>query len=340
MLINGARSSKRKLPYGVPQGSVLGPILFTLYTIPLGEIARKHNLQFHLFADDTQLYIIFKPRDSASVKLSIVTIESCIAEIRAWMLINWLKLNGDKTELLVITSDRLKHLRSIQSISVEGNNIQAADKVRNLGAIFDRTLSVESFINSTCKSVWYILRNISRVRNSLTHDSCATIIQAYVMSRLDYCNVLLHGAPKYQLERLQKVQNYAARVIAKAPKYCHVTPILAALHWLPVRQRVEYKIALYVYKALHGLAPSYLSDMLVLYKPARRLRITQPNLLVVPSAKLVTYGERAFAVAGPTVWNNLPPEVRVIAYPPTDVTKSVVTFKKLLKTHLFRVAYA
>ena len=273
-----------------------------VYTIPLGEIARKHNLQFHLFADDTQLYIIFKPLDSASINLSTVTIELCIAEIRAWMLINWLKLNGEKTELLVITSDKLKHLRPLQSISVEGNNIQAADKVRNLGVIFDRTLSAEAFINSICKSVWYILRNISRVRNSLTYDACATIIQAHVISRLDYCNVLLHGAPKYQLDRLQKVQNYAARVIARVPKYCHITPYRAALHWLPIMQRVEYKLVLYVYKALHGLAPSYLSDMLVLYTPAsgRRRAAHRPNLLVVPPSNGARYGDRAFAVAGPT----------------------------------------
>ena len=289
--------------------------------------------------------------DGASVKISTETIELCIAEIRAWMLLNWLKLNGDKTELLVITASSLKHLRPIPSISVEGNNIQAADKVRNLGATFDRTLSAEAFINTTCKSVWYILRNISRVRNSLTYDTCNTIMQSYVMSRLDYCNALLYGAPKYQLDRLQKVQNYAARVIARVPKYCritkkhiNITPTLAALHWLPIKQRVQYKIALYVYKGLHGLAPSYISDMLVLYSSTgtSRQRKAQQTVhsLVVPRARLDTYGQRAFAVAGPKVWNNLPRDLRIIEHPPTDVTKSVVRFKILLKTHLFRVAYA
>ena len=125
------------------------------------------------------------------------------------------------------------------------------DKVRNLGAIFDRTLSSESFINATCKSLWYSLRNISRVRNSLIYDTCAIVIKSYVISKLDYCNALLHGAKQYQLDRLQKLQNYAARVIAKVTKYCHITPIRASLHWLPIKQRVQYKIALYVYKALH-----------------------------------------------------------------------------------------
>ena len=160
------------------------------------------------------------------------------------------------------------------------------------------------------------------------------------MSRLDYCNALLYGAPKNQLGRLQKIQNYAARVIAKIPKYCHITPVLAALHWLPISQRVVYKIALYVYKALHGLAPSYLSDMLILYTPGRRLRSENQHLLVVPAVKLANYGYRSFAVGGPTVWNNLPPDVRIIEKPPIDAIKSVVKFKKLLKTHLFREEYA
>ena len=355
-MINGVRSNKRGLPYGVPQGSVLGPILFTLYTIPLGDIARKYNLLFHLFADDTQLYIVFKPRDSTSASAAKDLVERCIAEIRSWMHINWLKLNGDKTEFLLITAKSLKHLSPIPSLNVEGDHILPADKVRNLGAIFDRTLNTEAFINATCKSLWYSLRNISRVRNSLTHDTCATVIQAYVISKLDYCNALLYGAPKYQLKRLQSLQNYAARVIAKVPKYSHITPIRASLHWLPIQQRVEFKLALYVYKALHGICPEYISDMVVRYIPSRQLRSADQDLIQVPPGKYNTYGQRSFAVAAPTVWNKLPPEVRSIISPecPPDSCKncssnvtcktrskrSVNIFKRHLKTHLFRVSYA
>ena len=167
---------------------------------------------------------------------------------------------------------------------------------------------------------------------------------------------LLHGAPQYQLNRLQKLQNYAARVISRTPKYCHITPIRASLHWLPIRERLEYKLALYVYKALHGLCPDYISEMVVPYVPSRQLRSAEQDLVQVPSGKFNKYGQRAFAVAAPTLWNNLPPHVRSIKSSKcpsntckkchTDGTcktraiRSVNIFKRHLKTHLFRVAYA
>ena len=123
------------------------------------------------------------------------------------------------------------------------------------------------------------------------------------------------------------VENCAARVIVRAPRRCHITPVLSELHWLPVRQRVEYKVLLLTYKAKHGLAPSYLSDMLVPYVPGRPLRSAESDLLVVPVTKLKTYGGRAFSTAAPSLWNKLPSNVKAAC--------SVDIFKKLLKTHLF-----
>ena len=143
--------------------------------------------------------------------------------------------------------------------------------------------------SATCKSVWHILRNISRVRNSLTYETCATTVQSYVMSRLDFCNALLYGAHDYQLERLQKVQNYAARVIARVPryvlvdgvrKYQHITPTLAALHWLPIKQRVQYKTALHVrgYMALHQVTSLTCWCLAYLWLPVTGARTSRPYL--------------------------------------------------------------
>ena len=329
--IDGCRSQPRDLRFGVPQGSVLGPILFTLYTTPLGNIARKYGLNFHLYADDTQLYITFRPTDPDSLKCSLSVIRQCIDEIRVWMFDNLLKLNGDKTEILFVTTGKYKHHSFVDSINIDGANIKPSDKVRNLGAIFDRTLNPEAFINTTCKSLWYLLRNISRVRRSLTTDSVKTLVQAYVTSRMDYCNCLLYGAPEVHLSRLQKIQNYAARVVMLVPKRNHITPVLAKLHWLPVNRRIEFKILVYVYKALHGLAPEYLADLLHLYTPTRSLRSASHQLLEMPSFRLNTFGGRAFTAAAPYLWNALPAGIKS--------SESLDIFKNRLKTHLYQQAF-
>ena len=329
--INGIKSTPRDLPYGVPQGSVLGPILFTLYTSPLGSIAKKFGLCFHLYADDTQLYITFKPSSKQSIEQSVNIIQTCIVEIKQWMTNNMLKLNGDKTEILVITGPRYKNKTLINNITIDSDSVSPSTKVRNLGVIFDQTLSAESFINATCRSAWYNLRNINRVRKSLTMDSAKILVQAYITSRLDYCNSLLYGAPSTHLNRLQKIQNYAARITTLTPKRSHISPVLAQLHWLPVRQRIEYKILLYTYKALNELAPIYLTDLIECYIPPRTLRSADQNLLRVPATRLKNYGMRAFATAAPALWNTLPVNIKGAG--------SIGIFKKRLKTHLFKEAF-
>ena len=183
--------------------------------------------------------------------------------------------------------------------------IYPKENIRNLGAIFNNTLDMESLVNTKCKTARHSLRNISRVRRSLTTEATTTLIQAYVSSRLDYCNSLLQGSPAYLVKRIQKVQNYAARVIRQVPKHDHITPILRDLHWLPVMQRIEFKTLLYVFKALNGQAPSYITDLLTPYVPSRNLRSSQKNWLREPSYQLSSYGGRTFMAAAPRLWNIL-----------------------------------
>ena len=141
-----------------------------------------------------------------------------------------------------------------------------------------------------------------------------------------------NGLPKYLLARLQAVQNAAARVVTLTPKFDHITLILINLHWLPVEFRITFKVLLLVYKALHGLAPSYISDLLNFKTYSRSLRSSRKEYLAVPRSRLKTYGDRAFSIAGPKLWNNLPLEIRKCA--------SVATFKQSLKTFLFKLAYS
>ena len=330
VVVDGIRSDETVLTCNVPQGSVLGPKFFLDYESPLGEIIRSHGLNAHFYADDTQIYIAFKPKEGTDDALS--KLHQCMSAIRNWMATNFLKLNDDKSECLLLgTAKNLKNV-SIGSVKVGNSEIERSDSVRNIGAIFDTHLKMDQQISQTCKSAWHRLYQIGKIRPYLSVEETRSVIHAYVTSKLDQNNSLLLGIPDTQISRMQKVQNAAAKIVYRKKKYDHVTPLLKELHWLPIKQRISFKVLLLVYKALHNSAPSYLTNTLKLYHPKANLRSTMDTLtLVIPRTKLKTYGDRAFSVGGPLLWNDLPHTIRD--------SKTTDNFKRLLKTHLFRIAY-
>ena len=168
----------RNLSFGVPQGSVLGPILFTMYTTLLGAIARKYQLYFHLYADDTQLYMAFKPNNAESLPQIISNIQNCVIDIKSWMTANMFQLNMDKTEVLVLMNISLGNPITMNKIKINSIDISTASSVRHFGAIFDSALSSEAVVNSICKSAWLNLFNTSRSRSHLTTDAAKILIQA------------------------------------------------------------------------------------------------------------------------------------------------------------------
>lgn len=185
---------------------------------------------------------------------------------------------------------------------------------------------MDQHISKICSTAHQQLYSIGKIRSYLTKSSTEKLVHALITSRIDYCNSLLYGLPASKLNRLQRVQNTAARLITKTRKRDHITPTLFKLHWLPIPERIEFKILLLVFKSKNGLAPDYLSELLIPYQPARALRSANQDLLTVPSYKS-QYNRHSFSVVGPTLWNDLPHYIKD--------TSSINIFKSRLKTYLF-----
>ena len=239
---------------------------------------------------------------------------------------NYINLNSSKTEFLHISS-RFRETEPINSLNINGELVHASQSCRNLGVIFDSQLTFENFITRKCRAASYALYKIGKIRHYLDRHTTEKLVHAFVLCHIDFCNSLIFGLPQQQTRKLQVLQNAAARLVTRTRKYDSITPVLRNLHWLPVHNRILFKLLVFAFECFHRVAPEYLSDLLFSYKPTRSLRSSTQNLFVVPSMMTKSYGERSFVYAAPVLWNALPNNLRNI----TDLDK----FKATLKKHLF-----
>ena len=333
VIIDGVMSVPKPLTTGLTQGSRIGPFAFPAYSSPLFRIARKHGVEMHMYADDTQLYLKFKPH---KYNWAILKMEECLSEIRLWMSENLLKLNDKKTEFMVIgKSNPLSKLPSDKSITIGQELIFPTSTARNIGAVLYIHLDIPAQVRSVCKASYIQLPYISRIRKYLTYEATSTLINALVTSNLDYNNsILFHvfGLPGYVLKPLQMVQHCAARLITHTRKYDRITPVLMEQHWLSVEARIHYKIAVLVFKSLNQSAPKYLQEIVTPYKsPRDGLQLENNNTIKKRKRGQRWCGDQSFAFAAGHIWNSLPLDLRKC--------EKFDTFEKGLKTHLFKIVY-
>ena len=337
--INGKYSAQKTMDFSVPQGSTQGAYLFICYASTLNEIVPK-SLTLNGFADDHSIRKSFRPtapiNNSSSAHSeeddTITIMQNSMLDIKSWMDAVKLKLNETKTEFIYFGGKQQLAKTRRNTININGETIQCTNKIKYLGGHLDSSLTLKDHIIAKSKAATINIIKIRNIRKYLNQDICHKLVISLVLSHLDYSNSLLSGLPDSSINILQKVQNSEARlVLGRNAKYSS-TENTKQLHWLPIKQYIDYKVLTLVHKCLHQKAPNYLQDLLN-KKVAKRqgLRSEEQVLLEVPCTKNKTFASHSFSVYAPTKWNKLPNTIRN--------EHNFDKFKKMLKTHLFNQAY-
>ena len=321
VMINSHVSLPHSFLYGVPQGSILGPRLYSLYVSPISNIIDSYGLSHHIYADDTCLYFSFPPAD---VAISIEILDACIYHLCDWFNSNFLKVNCNKTNLIAFNSFSVD---SAIRINVSGVNVYPSSSVHYLGVTLDHSLSFEPHVLEICRSSFAFLRSLYRIRSYLPYAAVLSLVNVFIFSRLDYCNSILSFCNNRTIGRLQRVQNCLVRLVKFLPRRSPTSSAIRDIGWLRVDGRIFYKICCLAHKCIYGSAPFYICNLISSSPSVTSisLRSNSSLILYTPITRFATV-RRAFYYNAPRLWNSLPASLRC--------ERRYNVFKRRLKVHI------
>ena len=319
--IRDVKSTPIQLKYGVPQGSLLGPLFYNIYTKPIEAIVHRHGLNIQSYADDNQIYFTFFNDQKVTVE---TVLEECLAEIKLWMAKNFLKLNSEKTKVKIF-----RHKKSLVPNTSPIGDI-SLQPVRILGVNFTDNLNFSDFINKKVKTCNFHLRNLYNIRSSLSLPNRILLVTNVILSTVDYCNILLLGATDRDIRPLKLVINKSLRFIFNVDFREHITPYYKKAHFLPLKSRILFKACSMSYKIYHGKAPSYFEKDFQKFIPKGTMMLREGS----GRDKFMFSTTGGYDNAGRLStlmikeWNNLPLDIRK--------SSSLDIFKVRLKTFFFK----
>lgn len=325
--INNDCSDLFPVSQGVPQGSVLGPVLFSIYTTPLAKLIADINS--HFFADDTQMWESFDPTSPESKIEAINHLNATLEKVYKWTSAHNLKLNPDKTVVLLLNTSNIP--TDNVTIRLNDINIESQSECTDLGVLLDDRFKLRKHISKVCKTGYFWLHQLRLISKYITPANLKSAVHAFVITRIDFTNALYVNMPKKDIHRLQRLQNAAARFLENIKWTDSISRALMRLHWLPVDMRIKFKICVLVHKAIHMNTPAYINTILDVTSTGKITRASHQFFLRVPIPNTRRTGDRAFRYAAPIIWNHLPSEIRA--------SENLHAFKNQLKTYLFNQAF-
>ena len=316
-------SGLENIVYGVPQGSILGPALFGIYINDLPTI--PHFTSLELYVDDSKLYLSFPVRD---VNTIVQQINEDLSLIASWCCHNHLLINPDKTKLLVMGTRQMLQKLPDFHITLLGKEIAPCASALDLGVQVDATLGYNELVTNITSTCTDSLCQINRIKHLLDSRTLENVITSLVFSKLYFCSTVWANTSKTNVRKLQKIRNFAARILTGTRKYEHITPVLNDLRWLSVPAMLAFYDAILTFKCLRGLAPKYLSSSFNRRASVHGRNTRNKIKLDIPAFNTAA-GQRSFIYRAVKCWNTLPEEI--------IKCESLHSFKSKAKSHFYAV---